>query len=305
MLRVGSNISSYSKSTLIMEAENGGFFTSSTLLKTSLLTIAFTSIYIHKSEKRNHSFVLPPVHTDVVVVAEKPVVTPAPTRKKKTIYLTFDDGPNKGTQKVMDILAAENTAATLFLVGQHVYGSSEQQRIYQEIKQSHLFEIANHSYSHAFENKYRKFYDQPDSVVEDFMRCADSLQFKSSIVRTPGRNIWRTNEISSTDIASTIAAADSLKSKGFTAIGWDLEWHFTPDQRLVQSDSLLISQIDQLFAKNKTKTENNLVILAHDRSFSSAEDSSALHRLIISLKKRNEFNFETVSQYPNILPAKF
>lgn len=281
-----------------MNAENGGFFTSSTLLKTSLLTIAFTSIYIHKSEKRPALALTPPVLA-LDTVVEKPIVAKAPIKKKKTIYLTFDDGPNKGTQKVMDILAMENTPATLFLVGQHVYGSKEQQRIYQEIKRSQLFEIANHSYTHAFENRYKKFYDQPDSVVSDFMRCADSLQFKSSIVRTPGRNIWRMNAINSTDISSTSAAADSLYSKGFRAIGWDLEWHFTADQRLVQSDSLMMNQIDALFAKNRTKTANNLVILAHDKTFLHPEDSSALHRLIISLKKRNEYNFETVSTYPD------
>jgi peptidoglycan-N-acetylglucosamine deacetylase len=68
----------------------------------------------------------------------------------------------------------------------------------------------------------------------------------------------------------------------------------------VQSDTLLLQQIDSLFAKNKTKTRDMLVLLAHDRTFFSREDSSALHRLIIALKKKDEYNFETVSKYPGM-----
>ena len=80
------------------------------------------------------------------------------------------------------------------------------------------------------------------------------MHFTSNIIRTPGRNIWRTENISSTDIKNSATAADSMRSKGFTALGWDLEWHFTNDQRLVQSDSLLMTQIETLFAKAETKT---------------------------------------------------
>jgi hypothetical protein len=98
-----------------------------------------------------------------------------------------------------------------------------------------------------------------------------------------------------------VAAADTLQNKGFKAVGWDLEWHFTADQKLVQSDTLLIREIDSLFAKNKTMTTGHLVILAHDRTFLSTDDSAALHRLVRELKNRDEYDFETVSRYPGIV----
>src|SRR4051812_11430214 len=105
-----------------MDADSGGYFSSSTLLKTSLLTIAFSTFYIYRTEKKASLFKLPVVKNDTVsVVKLKPVVL----KKKKTVYFTFDDGPNKGTRKVMNILDAEKVPATLFLIGEHVYGSKE------------------------------------------------------------------------------------------------------------------------------------------------------------------------------------
>jgi len=238
---------------------------------------------------------LPDVKTDTVAKA-KPVQA-LQKKKKKTIYLTFDDGPNKGTKKLLQILEQEKIPVTMFLVGEHVYGSREQSAIYDSLQNNVYFELANHSYTHANGNRYQQFYSDPDSVVTDFSRCADSLKLSSHIIRTPGRNTWRTASISSTDIKSTAAAADSLFSKGFTAVGWDLEWHFTNDQHLVQSDSLMHSQVDSVFAGNKTKTAGKLVLLAHDRAFYNSNDSASLHRFIIRLKQKNEYEFETVSKY--------
>ena len=50
------------------------------------------------------------------------VVAP-PKKKKKKIYLTFDDGPNKGTQNVLDIVKDEKIPVTFFIIGEHVYAS--------------------------------------------------------------------------------------------------------------------------------------------------------------------------------------
>jgi peptidoglycan/xylan/chitin deacetylase (PgdA/CDA1 family) len=283
-----------------MEPESGGYLNSSMLLKASLLTIAFTTIYIYRSEKYRSLFKPLIAKKDSIATKSesKPVVK---KKKKKTIYLTFDDGPNKGSRNVMAIMNEEQIPATMFVIGEHVYGSKEQKNLWDSLEQNGLFEIANHSYTHAFENRYNQFYSEPDSAAKDFARCADSLHLTSNIIRTPGRNIWRTENISRTDLNASAAAADTLQSKGFKAVGWDLEWHFTADQKLVQSDTLLIREIDSLFAKNKTMTTGHLIILAHDRTFLSTDDSAALHRLVRELKNRDEYDFETVSRYPGIV----
>jgi len=281
-----------------MDPDSGGYLNSSAIFKTSVLTIAFSSFYFYRTEKHPAFFkkaISSKPDTAIAKKQERPV-----KKKKKTIYLTFDDGPNKGTKNVMHIIQQEKVPVTLFVIGEHVYGSKYQTAIYDSVSRDALFEIANHSYTHAFENKYEKFYAVPDSAVKDFLRCADSLHLTTRIIRTPGRNIWRTDSISSTDLKSSIAAADSLQSNGFKAMGWDLEWHFNDQQRLVQSMGEMLNEVDSLFAHNKTKTINHLVLLAHDQVYANSEDSASLQNFIIQLKNKDEYNFEMVSEYPGM-----
>ncbi len=114
---------------------------------------------------------------------------------KRAIYLTLDDGPNKGTENLLKIIHERNIPITAFVVGKHVYGSRKQQTDFEILKTDSLIELANHSYTHA-NNKYAEFYKNPEMVVQDFNQAKDSLHFKNNFARTPGRNIWRTNEIS-------------------------------------------------------------------------------------------------------------
>jgi len=282
-----------------MDPDSGGYINTSTIFKTSLLTITFSAFYFYRTEKYSQPFKLTLEKKDSIAVAEKKQAKPV-KKKKKTIYLTFDDGPNKGTRSVMNIIEQEQVPVTLFVVGEHVYGSRYQSAIYDSVCQSRLFEIANHSYTHAFGNRFEKFYAVPDSAVKDFIRCADSLHLTTRIIRTPGRNIWRTDSTSCTDIKTSTAAADSLQQNGFKAVGWDLEWHFDDKQRLVQTTEEMINQVDSAFAKNKTKVTDHLVLLAHDQVYANSQDSASLQQFINKLKEKDEYDFEQVSKYPGV-----
>jgi len=281
-----------------MDPDSGGSFYNSAIFKSSVLTVALSTFYFYETDKHFFLFKASPVKKDTAVTVTKK--ESKPVKKKKTIYLTFDDGPNKGTRAVMHIIKQENIPVTLFVIGEHVYGSRYQSAIFDSVSQSSLFEIANHSYTHAFENRFEKFYAVPDSAVHDFMRCADSLNLTSNIIRTPGRNIWRTDSLSCTDLKNSIAAADSLQNKGFKAMGWDLEWHFNSEQRLVQTYEEMANEVDSAFAHNRTKTANQLVLLAHDQVYANPEDSASLQQFINQLKSKDEYEFETVSKYPGV-----
>lgn len=69
----------------------------------------------------------------------------------------------------------------------------------------------------------------------------------------------------------------------------------------MQTDSQMINIIDSAFAKNQTKTLDHLVLLAHDRTFKTPDDSVSLHNFIQHLKKKNEYEFAVISQYPGII----
>ena len=74
----------------------------------------------------------------------------AKSRRKKTLYLTFDDGPIRGvTEPLLDLLKEYNVKATFFIIGSNAEKAPElMNRIHNE---GHS--IANHSYSHPNFNK--------------------------------------------------------------------------------------------------------------------------------------------------------
>jgi peptidoglycan-N-acetylglucosamine deacetylase len=225
---------------------------------------------------------------------------PPPKKKKKKIYLTFDDGPNKGTRKVLNIIQQEKVPVTFFIVGEHVFASTSQHATWDSLKITESIELCNHSHTHAH-NKYSRYYQDADSVVRDFQRCQDSLHLDNNIARTPGRNIWRVDTLAYTDLRKSAAAADSLQNAGFAIIGWDLEWHYDQKTFILKNNSDdLLKQIDSLFACNKTRTPEHLVLLAHDQVYDKPDDSSELHQLIKKLKSRDEYELVIASKYPGM-----
>ncbi len=221
------------------------------------------------------------------------------SRNQKTIYLTFDDGPNRGSDSVLNVVNEEQVPVTMFLIGQHIIGSPGQQLTYAHILKSPFVEVQNHSYTHGH-NHFAKFYQHADVVRDDFMRCADSLHLRSNIVRTPGRNIWRTPTVSFTDVKYTSAVADTLQQMGLTEIGWDIEWRFDNHLHLLKTDDQILTQIKNLFEKQEMKTPNNLVMLAHDQTFRDSANCASLHRLVKKFKSSGEYKLEVISKYPGL-----
>jgi peptidoglycan/xylan/chitin deacetylase (PgdA/CDA1 family) len=223
-----------------------------------------------------------------------------PGKQKKKIYLTFDDGPNRGTRTVLDIVQQENVPVTFFIVGEHVYASPAQQRVWDSLRASPNVEIANHSYTHAH-NRYDRFYEAPGTVVKDMERTRDSLLPETNIVRAPGRNSWRIDSLHFTDIKKSKAAMDSLQKAGFIVMGWDLEWKYDHKTFGVKNTAdEMMQQVDSLFKKGKTRLPGNLVLLAHDQVYNTPADSLELRSFIQKLKSRDDYEMVLVSAYPAI-----
>lgn len=218
---------------------------------------------------------------------------------KRVIYLTFDDGPNQGTENLLKILDKRNVCATAFLVGKHTYGSTKQKNDFKLLKENPLVELANHSFTHAH-NKYSDFYKSADAVVRDFDIAKDSLKLHDKIARTPGRNIWRLNNINVTDIKSSTAAADGLKRAGYKVIGWDLEWRPTHKMTLKGSHEAMLKKVDSIFLNDLEKTSRHLVFLTHDQYLRDTDSINELDLFIEKLQKSNKFVFRKISQYPKI-----
>lgn len=224
---------------------------------------------------------------------------------KKKIYITFDDGPNKGTRNVLAAVKEESIAASFFIVGEHVFDSPKQKETWQMLKTDSTIELCNHSYTHAH-NLYTSFYNQPEKVVNDFNQSQQLLNYTNNIARMPGRNAWRIDSIDHTDIYESKAAIDSLHKAGFAIMGWDIEWMF--DHKTLAVDtatSLLLRRIDNMLAAGKTKTPGHLVLLAHDQAFQKTEDIEKLHFVIQQLKNNPAYELAFASKYPGIKKSSY
>ncbi|MFC5875819.1 polysaccharide deacetylase family protein [Chryseobacterium arachidis] len=236
----------------------------------------------------------PPVAKIVPKIDDENVST-----NKRVIYLTFDDGPNRGTENLLKILHKRNVCATAFLVGKHAVGSKKQKEDLELLKKDQLIELANHSFTHAH-NKYTDFYKNPAAVVQDFDVAKDSLKLLNKIARTPGRNIWRLNNITVTDLKSSTEAANSLKKAGYQVIGWDLEWKPTNKMELKGKHQEMLKKVDSIFYNDLEKTSRHLVFLTHDQYLTDADSINELDLFIEKLQKSNRFVFRKISEYPKI-----
>lgn len=237
-----------------------------------------------------------PVSKNVVKVDE---TNDTPNNNKQIIYLTFDDGPNRGTENLLKILHKRNVVATTFVVGKHINGSAKQKKDFADLQKDSLIEIANHSFSHA-DNHYSVFYKNPEKVVADFDTAQVILGLNNKIARTPGRNIWRLNNIDVTDISASKLAANQLQTAGYKLVGWDLEWRPNAKMSLKGSHKEMMKKVDSIFLNDLEKTSRHLVLLTHDQYLVDDESLTELDDFIDVLQKSKRFEFRKISEYPKI-----
>lgn len=273
-------------------------FTARTLGRASGFAVLMSAalFFVHSCKEKNLNEATDLVPKTDVTMVEKPQAEETPRR---IIYLTFDDGPNRGTKNLLKIVHKRKIPVTAFVVAQHIYDSESQKKDFEALQNDSLVELANHSFLHA-ENKYSEFYKNPAAVMADFKRATDSLRFQNNYARTPGRNIWRTGNITSTDIHKSAEAADALAKSGYKLIGWDLEWKQNGRMRLDGTHKEMFEKIDSVFRNNLEKTPRHLVLLTHDQYLRDEKSFNELDHLIESLQKDGGFEFRKISQYPRI-----
>jgi len=87
---------------------------------------------------------------------------------KKVIALTFDDGPKPGyTEKILEVLDAEQVKATFFLLGQDMEGYPEETKLIVAARH----EVGNHAYSHkrmVFVSRARvaKEFEETEALIQ-------------------------------------------------------------------------------------------------------------------------------------------
>ncbi len=234
--------------------------------------------------------------------------TPLHAPKTKVLFLTFDDGPVRGTANLLRILKEEGVKATLFSIGERI---EKHPKLFHKALATPEVLVANHTYSHA-NNHYRRFYTGKTlNVVNDIDR-AQKLIGGPRYLRLAGRDVWRLPDLKRNDWAinvaqrnKEIAKYDALANRGYFIYGWDIEWGFShTTQKPLFGGAEMARRVEALYRSGKTAQKGKVVLLAHDYMWRTASSARQL-RLFLQIMKEQGWHFETVDQYCSITPEVY
>lgn len=183
---------------------------------------------------------------------------------EKVVALTFDDGPDANTLKLLELFEAEGVKATFFITGARLEKSPEIAR--KTLEKGH--EIGNHSISHAVLPSLT-----PEKVQEEIAgmqeRIQKTLGIEAKIFRAPNLRyddkVWKVlSELSLPAINATVSTSD-----------WNKE-----------------VTAEQVYKTATTDIKPGSIILMHSWPGKTLE---VMPRIISDLKEQG-FRFVTVSE---------
>lgn len=188
-------------------------------------------------------------------------------RKSNKISITFDDGPSKETEKILEILKKNKAKATFFIFGERIKGREE--IIQKIINEGH--EIGNHSFSH------KKMSFKTKKFIEEDLKKTDKeleiLNIRTNLFRPPylriGFNLIRVCRKLNKKIILCDVASDDWKKQN----------------------------IEKIIVKVITKTKKGSIINFHDYLEgigSNEEIINILKQILPNLK--NKYELVTISE---------
>lgn len=131
--------------------------------------------------------------------------------QQKVCFLTFDDGPGKNTDEILDILKRYDVKATFFLIGAEIREENRTQ-IERIKKEGHG--IGLHSNVHDF----NKLYKNVEGCIQDFESQYNTLKkdygIDTKIFRFPGGSACSYMHENRQDFI------EAMKEKGFICFDW-------------------------------------------------------------------------------------
>ena len=172
-------------------------------------------------------------------------------RKVKRVALSFDDGPSKETEKILDILKKYNVKATFFICGKNIKG--REKIIKRIVKEGH--EIGNHTYNHPSLLVRSKKYSIDEIVKTDIE--LRKLKIKTTLFRAPYLQLG---------IGAFLACKKLNKKIIFGNLFWD--WKLD-----LKNDDIIHDILK--------KVRNGSIIILHDHL-----ENIGRHKRIIDLTER-------------------
>ena len=189
----------------------------------------------------------------------------------KVAYLTFDDGPSKYTDEILDILDANGIKATFFITGKGIAGREE--TLKREAESGHVLGL--HSYTHDYE----EIYASTEAFLNDFAKVYYELYRACGVrawcFRFPGGSHNNHNRSTADEII------DEIDRRGFTYFDWDS----------ATGDATSGAGVDYCiqFLKDSNYAKHSIVLM-HDASEYTPQYLQAVIDYLVS----EGYTFETV-----------
>ena len=218
------------------------------------------------------------------------------------IYFTSDDGIMGSTARIADVALKYNIPLSFFFIGLHVEESAENKKLFDQLKKVTGVEVCSHSYTHAYNNQYEKFYADVPGSISDIIKNQNTLGFKNKIVRLPGRNTWRISTYNRTS-GDSGPTADGVRKAGYDIIGWDMMWGDPQKPEPFPTAEKFLADVRKKFVTtgpDTPKIPGHVVVLTHDQFYKSASNFSELQKGFQYFKESGEFQLGSISGYPGM-----
>ncbi|WP_299219030.1 polysaccharide deacetylase family protein [uncultured Aquimarina sp.] len=187
-----------------------------------------------------------------------------PKLTKKKIAITFDDGPDLNTLKILEVLNKYNVRGTFFCIGKQI--EKHPDILKKIIQENHI--IGNHTFTHDkfidiySTNKFTNEIKETDTIIEKFSK-------KKPLLFRPPYGITNPN------------IARAVRNTGHSVIGWNKRSFDTT----IPSEKVILKRI----TKN---LKGGDIILLHDTKIITV---AVLEQLLLFLQ-RNNFTTVTIDE---------
>jgi peptidoglycan/xylan/chitin deacetylase (PgdA/CDA1 family) len=130
----------------------------------------------------------------------------------KTVFLTFDDGPSAGTDRILDVLKKHEVNATFFVNG-------KTNRILTD-KLKHIVADGNAIGMHSYSHRYNVIYSSMENFLDDFYR--DYLYIKTETGVSPAILRFPGGSINIFDISTYQSIIAEVLRRGFIYYDWNV-----------------------------------------------------------------------------------
>lgn len=193
---------------------------------------------------------------------------------ERVVYLTFDDGPSRNTERLLDILDKYNVKATFFVIN-----TSHTDIIAEEFNRGHSVGI------HCYTHDYRTIYADEDAYFADLDAMQDEIVKQTgentTLLRFPGGS---SNTASCFNRGIMTRLTEAVAEKGFTYFDWNVS---SGDAGRTTETAQVVENVISGIKKHKVS-----VVLQHDSkgfSIDAVED-------IIVWGLENGYTFLPLSQ---------